>query len=269
MLTASLDDIRRHRHRGSGHLAAQRRVLGSANLPGDPVNIHRQEMGLLPDFELLEIGHAAGWQRGGVSQLTISPRRVTNRRAKASESQTLASRIYASVISHLCTFEVDLALSWSLRAHCRQYATPANFDSNNMRPIRVLVAKPGLDGHDRGAKVVAAALRDAGMEVIYTGLHQTPEMIATAADPGGRRRRRALDPERRAHDAHSRACCELLRARGPGRHSDHRRRHHPEGGHGRACRSKGVGRLFGPGTPTTELIDYIKEWFATREKQEA
>src|SRR5437763_3930953 len=49
------------------------------------------------------------------------------------------------------------------------------------RPIRVHVAKPGLDGHDRGAKVVAAALRDAGMEVIYTGLHQTPEMIATAA----------------------------------------------------------------------------------------
>src|SRR5947199_8477088 len=48
------------------------------------------------------------------------------------------------------------------------------------RPIRVLVAKPGLDGHDRGAKVVAAALRDAGMEVIYTGLHQTPEMIAQA-----------------------------------------------------------------------------------------
>jgi len=49
------------------------------------------------------------------------------------------------------------------------------------RPIRILVAKPGLDGHDRGAKVVAAALRDAGMEVIYTGLHQTPEMIAQAA----------------------------------------------------------------------------------------
>ena len=49
------------------------------------------------------------------------------------------------------------------------------------RPIRVLVAKPGLDGHDRGAKVVATALRDAGMEVIYTGLHQTPEMIADAA----------------------------------------------------------------------------------------
>ena len=49
------------------------------------------------------------------------------------------------------------------------------------RPIRVLVAKPGLDGHDRGAKIVANALRDAGMEVIYTGLHQTPEMIVEAA----------------------------------------------------------------------------------------
>src|ERR1700689_5511603 len=48
-------------------------------------------------------------------------------------------------------------------------------------PIRILVAKPGLDGHDRGAKVVARALRDAGFEVIYTGLHQTPEMIANAA----------------------------------------------------------------------------------------
>ena len=50
-----------------------------------------------------------------------------------------------------------------------------------MRPIRVLVAKPGLDGHDRGAKVVAAALRDAGMEVIYTGVHQTPEQVVETA----------------------------------------------------------------------------------------
>ena len=52
---------------------------------------------------------------------------------------------------------------------------------NDDRPIRVLVAKPGLDGHDRGAKVVARALRDAGMEVIYTGIRQTPDMIAEAA----------------------------------------------------------------------------------------
>jgi methylmalonyl-CoA mutase C-terminal domain/subunit len=54
-------------------------------------------------------------------------------------------------------------------------------NSDTTRKFRIIVAKPGLDGHDRGAKVVAAALRDAGMEVIYTGLHQTPEMIATAA----------------------------------------------------------------------------------------
>jgi len=49
------------------------------------------------------------------------------------------------------------------------------------RPLRILVAKPGLDGHDRGAKIIARALRDAGMEVVYTGLHQTPEMIVAAA----------------------------------------------------------------------------------------
>ena len=54
-------------------------------------------------------------------------------------------------------------------------------DSSESRPIRVLVAKPGLDGHDRGAKVIARALRDAGMEVIYTGIRQTPEMIVEAA----------------------------------------------------------------------------------------
>jgi methylmalonyl-CoA mutase C-terminal domain/subunit len=53
--------------------------------------------------------------------------------------------------------------------------------SATTRPLRILVAKPGLDGHDRGAKIVARALRDAGMEVIYTGLHQTPEMIVAAA----------------------------------------------------------------------------------------
>lgn len=56
-----------------------------------------------------------------------------------------------------------------------------SFDRNMDQPIRVLVAKPGLDGHDRGAKVIARALRDAGMEVIYTGLRQTPEMIVNAA----------------------------------------------------------------------------------------
>ena len=60
-------------------------------------------------------------------------------------------------------------------------SSTAEQTASNERPIRVLVAKPGLDGHDRGAKIVARALRDAGMEVIYTGIRQTPEMIAEAA----------------------------------------------------------------------------------------
>ena len=64
--------------------------------------------------------------------------------------------------------------------------------------IRVLVAKPGLDGHDRGAKVIARALRDAGMEVIYTGLRQTPEMIVNAALQEDCKRHWALDPFGRA-----------------------------------------------------------------------
>jgi hypothetical protein len=67
--------------------------------------------------------------------------------------------------------------------------------------IRVVVAKPGLDGHDRGAKIIARALRDAGMEVIYTALHQTPEQIVRDRAAGGRRRGRAVDPLGRAHDA--------------------------------------------------------------------
>jgi methylmalonyl-CoA mutase C-terminal domain/subunit len=136
-----------------------------------------------------------------------------------------------------------------------------------MRPIRVLVAKPGLDGHDRGAKVVAAALRDAGMEVIYTGLHQTPEMIATAAvqedvDVVG------LSILSGAHMTLFPRVRELLREQGrddilltgggiiPKEDME-------------ALREQGIGRLFGPGTPTTELIDYIRDWFAERERQEA
>lgn len=129
------------------------------------------------------------------------------------------------------------------------------------RPIRVLVAKPGLDGHDRGAKVVAAALRDAGMEVIYTGLHQTPEMIATAAvqedvDVVGLSilsgahmtlfpRVRALLDEMGRPDI-------LLTGGGiiPAEDMD-------------ALQAKGVGRLFGPGTATADLISYIREWAAT------
>src|SRR3954464_7855478 len=149
---------------------------------------------------------------------------------------------------------------------CRSRVATTNFDLS-MRPIRVLVAKPGLDGHDRGAKVVAAALRDAGMEVIYTGLHQTPEMIATAAvqedvDVIG------LSILSGAHMTLIPRVQELVEAQG--------RDDLLITGGGiipkddvEALEARGIGRLFGPGTPTTELIAYIKEWFATREKQEA
>ena len=135
------------------------------------------------------------------------------------------------------------------------------------RPVRVLVAKPGLDGHDRGAKVVAAALRDAGMEVIYTGLHQTPEMIATAAvqedvDVVG------LSILSGAHMTLFPRVRELLREAG--------RDDILITGGGiipkedmAELQRRGIGRLFGPGTPTAELVEYIREWFAARERQEA
>ncbi|HEX9580424.1 MAG TPA: cobalamin B12-binding domain-containing protein [Gemmatimonadales bacterium] len=130
------------------------------------------------------------------------------------------------------------------------------------RPVRVLVAKPGLDGHDRGAKVVAAALRDAGMEVIYTGLHQTPEMIATAAvqedvDVVG------LSILSGAHMTLFPRIQQLLRDAGRGDVlvigggiipqediTD--------------LESRGVARLFGPGAATTEIVAFIQQWAASR-----
>ena len=66
------------------------------------------------------------------------------------------------------------------------------------RKIRVVIAKPGLGGHDRGAKIIARALRDAGMEVIYTGLHQTPEQISTSRPPSRRTRTPSASPSSRA-----------------------------------------------------------------------
>jgi methylmalonyl-CoA mutase C-terminal domain/subunit len=135
------------------------------------------------------------------------------------------------------------------------------------RPIRVLVAKPGLDGHDRGAKVVAAALRDAGMEVIYTGLHQTPEMIATAAvqedvDVVGLSilsgAHMTLFPRVRELMAEQGRDDILITGGGIIPKEDME-----------ALQEQGIGKLFGPGTPTSALIDYIREWFAERERQEA
>jgi methylmalonyl-CoA mutase, C-terminal domain len=135
------------------------------------------------------------------------------------------------------------------------------------RPIRVLVAKPGLDGHDRGAKVVAAALRDAGMEVIYTGLHQTPEMIASAAvqedvDVVG------LSVLSGAHMTLFPRVHDLLRDAG--------RDDVLITGGGiipkedmAELQDLGIGRLFGPGTRTSELVEYIQQWFDERQRQEA
>jgi methylmalonyl-CoA mutase C-terminal domain/subunit len=127
------------------------------------------------------------------------------------------------------------------------------------RKVRVLVAKPGLDGHDRGAKVVASALRDAGMEVIYTGLHQTPEMIVEAAvqedvDVIG------LSILSGAHMTLFPRVLELLKRKGvddvlvigggiiPQIDVDQ-------------LRKLGIARIFGPGSPTLEIADYLKEWF--------
>ena len=123
--------------------------------------------------------------------------------------------------------------------------------------IRVLVAKPGLDGHDRGAKVVARALRDAGMEVIYTGLHQTPEAIVEAAlqedvDVVG------LSILSGAHMTMFPRVQELLKEKGAG--------HVVITGGGilpdddiAALQKMGIGRLFTPGAATDEIVKYILE----------
>lgn len=130
------------------------------------------------------------------------------------------------------------------------------------RKIRVLVAKPGLDGHDRGAKVIASAFRDAGFEVIYTGLHQTPEMVVAAAiqedvDVV------AMSILSGAHMTLFPRVQELLKAEG----ADHILLTGggiiPEEDRD-ALEARGIGRLFGPGSPTREAVQYIRDWAASR-----
>ena len=132
------------------------------------------------------------------------------------------------------------------------------------RPIRVLVAKVGLDGHDRGAKVIATALRDAGMEVIYTGLRQTPEMVVNAAlqedvDAIGISilsgahmtvfpKVIALMKEKGMNDV-------LLTGGGIIPDDDMQQ-----------LNETGVGKLFAPGTTTIDIADYIKEWVRENRK---
>ena len=123
------------------------------------------------------------------------------------------------------------------------------------RKIRVIIAKPGLDGHDRGAKVIARALRDAGMEVIYTGLRQTPEQIVQAAiqedaDVIG------LSILSGAHNHLFPRVVELLKEKGAGDILVFGGGVIPEEDIP-FLKSKGIAEVFGPGTPTTTTVQFI------------
>jgi methylmalonyl-CoA mutase C-terminal domain/subunit len=131
-------------------------------------------------------------------------------------------------------------------------------NKENNRPLRVLVAKVGLDGHDRGAKIIATALRDSGMEVIYTGLRQTPEMVVNTAlqedvDAIG------ISILSGAHMTVFTKVLSLMKEKGMndvlltggGIIPDDEMK---------ILNEKGVGKLFAPGTPTFEIADYIKNW---------
>jgi isobutyryl-CoA mutase small subunit len=125
-----------------------------------------------------------------------------------------------------------------------------------MRTIRVIIAKPGLDGHDRGAKVVARALRDAGIEVIYTGLHQTAEQIVAAAiqedaDAIG------LSILSGAHMTQFARVLELLAERGASDIVVFGGGIVPEADIAELERM-GVARIFTPGAPTQEIVDWVK-----------
>jgi len=128
------------------------------------------------------------------------------------------------------------------------------------RPLRVLVAKVGLDGHDRGAKVIATALRDSGMEVIYTGLRQTPEMVVNAA----------LQEDVDAigisilSGAHNTVFPKIIRLMKEKEMDDVLLTGGgiiPEDDM-KALQALGVGKLFAPGTPTSEIAQYISDWVA-------
>src|SRR5690349_21950984 len=126
------------------------------------------------------------------------------------------------------------------------------------RPVRVLVAKVGLDGHDRGAKVIATALRDAGMEVIYTGLRQTPEMVVNAAlqedvDAIG------VSILSGAHMTVFPKIVEIMKQKGLTNVLLTGGGIIPEGDMDK-LKQIGVGELFGPGTTMETIVNYIKNW---------
>ncbi len=122
--------------------------------------------------------------------------------------------------------------------------------------VRILIAKPGLDGHDRGAKVIARALRDAGFEVIYTGLHQTPEMIVEAAiqedvDAIG------VSIHSGAHNTHIPRIIQLLRERGAGDIPVFAGGIIPEEDIP-FLKEQGVLEVFLPGTPLSKIVEFVK-----------
>ena len=124
------------------------------------------------------------------------------------------------------------------------------------RNLRIIVAKPGLDGHDRGAKIIARALRDAGFEIIYTGLHQTPEMIVAAAiqedvDAVG------LSIMSGAHMTLFPAVIDLLKEQGAADIAVFGGGIIPQDDVPR-LKEKGVAEVFLPGSPTTAIIDWIR-----------
>ena len=126
------------------------------------------------------------------------------------------------------------------------------------RPIRILVAKVGLDGHDRGAKVIASSLRDAGMEVIYTGLRQTPEMVVNTAiqedvDVIG------VSILSGAHLTVFPKIMNLLLEKGVADILVSGGGIIPENDQ-KLLQEMGVGKLFPPGTHTSEIVDYFKVW---------
>lgn len=134
---------------------------------------------------------------------------------------------------------------------------------NTQRPIRVLVAKVGLDGHDRGAKVIATALRDAGMEVIYTGLRQTPEMVVNAAlqedvDAIG------ISILSGAHMTVFPKIIGLMKEKGLNDVLLTGGGIIPETDMN-ALDQLGVGKLFAPGSPMQDIVTYIQDW--VREKR--
>jgi len=132
------------------------------------------------------------------------------------------------------------------------------------KKIRVLIAKPGLDGHDRGAKVVARALKDAGMEVIYTGLHKTAEEIVEAAlqedvDAIG------LSILSGAHMTYFPKVLKLMKEKGLDDVLLFGGGIIPEEDK-RKLKEMGVGELFGPGTPLKEIVEYIEKWVEERDR---